>query len=89
MMLASTLLLISKKERKKDHHNQDQEQKPKGSISATEVNIAKPGELNFKMKKNKNQTCLNGLAYDLSQIKCYNYQKLDHYASTYSEPLKN
>lgn len=92
LILVSNLFSIIKKEKKNDQHNQNcvhNQKSQKFSILATEVNVAKFGELNSKKKKNKNQTCLDKTAYDLSQIKCYNYQNLGYYGSTYLKLSKN
>lgn len=93
-MLISTLtpLPIIKKKKKKNRHNQDcihNQKGQKSSIPATRVNITDFGEPNSRKKKNKNQICLDRIAYNLSRIKCYNCQQLGHYASICLKPLKN
>lgn len=52
-MSALTPFSITKKKKKKDRRNQNREQRFKGSIPVTGVNIAKFGELNSKKKKSK------------------------------------
>ena len=49
----------------------------RGSISATGVNAAQPGK---PKKKNNDKICSDRTARDLSQVKCYNYQKIRHYS---------
>lgn len=81
-----------KKEKKKNQHNENciRDQKTqKGLISATRINASVPGEQSSKKKKNKNQTCLNRMAYDLNQVKYYNCQNLSYYVSICPRLSKN
>lgn len=67
----STTVLIATKKKKNDWYNQDyacNQKSQKGSILVIEINIAKPNKPNEKKNKNKNQSCLNKIAFDTSQI---------------------
>ena len=65
-----------KKQRQKDWKRQ------KNSTPATGVNAPLTSEL---YQKKKYQDCLDRASRDTSQIKCYNSQKLGHYANKYPE----
>ena len=77
------------REKKKDCRRHDQQQRQQeGSTPATGVKVAEPGE--FHPRKNqKNRNRSSWTARDPSQVKCYNCQKIDHYAHKCPEPPKN
>ena len=70
------------KKKKKKRHWRDQERQ-EGSTPATRVNSAHTSKPPQKMK---NQGCSNRALRDISQIKCYNYQKMGHYTNRCPEP---
>lgn len=58
--------------------DQDQGQRQReGFTPATGVNAAQDGKPNQK-KNNKNQNCSDRTSRDLSQVKCYNCQKMGY-----------
>ena len=60
-----------------------------GSTPATGVNSIQSGEPNQKKKnddKNQSRLGLDKTPRDLSRVKCFNCQKMDHYANTCLEP---
>ena len=74
----------ARKEKKKKDRRRDRERR-EGSTPATGVNTAQTGEPHQKKKKKHRS---DKAPRDTSQIKCYNCQKMGHYATTYSEPKK-
>ena len=68
----------ARKEKKKEQQQRDREHR-EGSIPATRINTAQTGEPH--QKKKKNQGRLDRVSRDTSQIKCYNCQKIGHYAN--------
>ena len=71
------------KEKKKKQRRRDRERQ-KGSTPATGVNAAHTSEPH---QNKKNQGRLDRASHDTNQIKCYNCQKLDHYANKSPEPI--
>ena len=69
-----------KKKKKGRRYGRDHQE---GSTPATRVNAAQPGE---PKKKNDNKNCSDRTARDLSQVKCYNCQKMGHYCRRCPEP---
>ena len=69
------------KEKKKEQRRRDRERR-EGSTSTTGVNSAHTG----KPQKKKNQGRSDRASRDTSQIKCYNCQKMGHYANKCPEP---
>ena len=72
----------ARKEKKKEQQQRDQERQ-KGSTPATGVNTAQTGEPHQKKKKKHRS---DKAPRDTSQVKCYNCQKMGHYATTCPEP---
>ena len=56
-----------------------------GFTPTTGVNAAQPGEPK-KKNDDKNRDCSDRTARDLSQVKCYNCQKMGHYSRKCLEP---
>ena len=81
----------ARREKKKDRRWRDQQdwQGQKSFTPATGVNAAEPGEANKKKNDDRNRNCLSKAAYDLNQIKCYNYQKIGYYTNKCPKLSKN
>ena len=69
----------ARKEKKKEQRRKNRERQ-EGSIPAAD------GEAEPHQKKKKNQGHSDRVSRDTSQIKCYNYQKIGHYANKCPEP---
>ena len=72
----------ARKEKKKEQRRRDRERR-EGSTPATGVNTAQTGEPHQKKKKKHRS---DKAPRDTSQVKCYNCQKMGHYATTCPEP---
>ena len=70
------------KKKKKEQRQRDRERQ-KGSTPATRINTAQTGEP-YQKKKKKHRS--DKAPRDTSQVKCYNCQKMGHYATTCPEP---
>ena len=71
--------------KKKNYYQNDQQQRQQDDPTpATRVNVAEPAEVNKKKNNDKNRNCL--MICDLSRVKCYNCQKLGHYANNCPKP---
>lgn len=68
-----TTIIIINKSKKKSH-------------PATAVNVTEPSKINKKKNIIRNQNWLDKITHDLSQIKYYNYYKIDYYAIKFTEP---